>query len=73
MVRLTSLEETLFADDTGEARDRLIAMLASVAARHENRPDTVRFAANAARDVVDTLWARYHGMSADRSEALPRG
>lgn len=72
MVRLTSLKETLFADDTGEARDRLIATLASAAAPHENHPDAVRFAASAARDVIDTLWARYHGMPPETASPARR-
>ncbi|AOJ83909.1 MULTISPECIES: hypothetical protein [Burkholderia] len=73
MVRLTALEETLFADDTGEARDRLLAVLARACAPGGDCPDAVRLAASAARDVIDTLWARYHGSPPGQAGTSPRG
>ncbi|RKT98841.1 hypothetical protein C7H84_34760 [Burkholderia sp. Nafp2/4-1b] len=66
MVRLTSLEEALFADATGEARDRMTATLVRGMTSDVELSPAVRFAASAALDVINTLWARYHECGGSR-------
>jgi hypothetical protein len=71
MVRLTSLEETLFEDEAGLHRERLIDLLLTSLSAHggDHRSDSLRHAAEAAREVIETLWSRYHG----EGDHLPLG
>jgi secretion system chaperone SsaE len=64
MVRLTNLEDVLCADFTGHHRDKLIGILrVGLPERPEKCPEQLSHAARAARGVIETLWARYHGAS----------
>jgi hypothetical protein len=61
MVRLTDLEDMLSADASGQHRDELIDILeAGLSGRLEQCPEQVYLAAHAAREVIQTLWLRYH-------------
>ncbi|RQR48133.1 hypothetical protein DIE19_33600 [Burkholderia sp. Bp9126] len=60
MVRLTDLEETLYYDNSGQARDRMIAMLADMAATRGDGAPAMQHVFSAARDIIDILWHRYH-------------
>jgi hypothetical protein len=68
MVRLTRLEDELAADARGERRDACVAVLR--AARVEavaadeaggETPPELDDARRAAIEVIERLWARYHG------------
>lgn len=69
MVRLTMLEDVLAADTQGERRDACVACLLAGRAGHAGTDESadkmteLDGARLAAIDVIERLWARYHGRS----------